>query len=69
MKILFESYNDGHREIVIDGVRYWVDETRSWQLSSTCPTGDKLPARVIQHKCRPIEVPFEEYWEDRDDTT
>ena len=26
MKILFESYNDGHREIVIDGVRYWVDE-------------------------------------------
>ena len=62
MDILFESYNDGHREVVVDGVRYFVDETRSWTVSSACPTGDRLPARVSRHKCRPVEIRFDEYW-------
>jgi hypothetical protein len=34
MEITIETYGDGHREITIDGKRYWVKEKRNFQLSS-----------------------------------
>jgi hypothetical protein len=41
MEITIETYGDGHREITIDGKRYWVKEKRNFQLSSVGPTMDK----------------------------
>jgi len=54
MEITIETYGDGHREITIDGKRYWVKETRNFQLSSVGPTMDKIPCRVMAFKVEEV---------------
>jgi hypothetical protein len=50
MEITIETYGDGHREITIDGKRYWVKEKRNFQLSSVGPTWSSIPCRVTAFK-------------------
>jgi hypothetical protein len=50
MEITIETYGDGHREITINEKRYWVRESRNFQLSGVVPTMDKIPCRVTAFK-------------------
>ena len=49
MEILFETYKDGRREIVIAGQRYLVEGMSTHKLS---PVSDRIPLEVVSYEVR-----------------
>lgn len=49
MEILFETYKDGHQEVVIAGQRYLVEAQSIHKLS---PISENIPLEVISYEVR-----------------
>ena len=54
MEILFETYKDGHQEVVIAGQRYLVEAQSIHKLS---PISENIPLEVISYEVRIKGVP------------
>ena len=49
MEILFETYKDGHQEVVIADQRYLVEAQSTHKLS---PISENIPLEVISYEVR-----------------
>lgn len=54
MEILFETYKDGHQEIVIDDQRYLVE---AQSIHKLYPISENIPLEVLSYEVRIKGVP------------